>query len=425
MNMNDYDIDDRALDDALRTIDVADRQLDSSQQARKQALLFDILAASTGGSVGAPAAREAAGSVAAEGSGARRGASDSGLARSSDAAEVVPIEAGRARQARRGRRSGARWLIPAAAAAALVGAFALSGLPGDEPAYASWTPDPTPVSGEVLTRAEAACRQGMADSARHVDELPAELRPITRPEEMQTVVAERRGNYLFLAMAAENGSTQQCFFDADKPSRPHGMTGGAATASTPPPTVLAPGELEGSGGGASSGPEGVYEFAVGRVGSDVTGVTVTADGKDVRATVTNGYFAAWWPGKAREANGASPLIRYGVSLRDGTVREDLGSAPGEAPREAPGPREIGLVESGGGVSDKGSVATVAGHVGSEVVGVTLDVGGEKITAEVSDGTFYAEWPAPDSHEAREITYDLTLRDGTVLTGQQPSVGAAQ
>ena len=38
-------------------------------------------------------------------------------------------------------------------------------------------------------------------------------------------------------------------------------------------------------------------LTVGRVGTDVTGVTlVLGDGTSVQATVTNGWYAAWWPG---------------------------------------------------------------------------------------------------------------------------------
>jgi hypothetical protein len=41
-----------------------------------------------------------------------------------------------------------------------------------------------------------------------------------------------------------------------------------------------------------------FRQLAGRVGPDVTGVTlVLADGSTVEATVANGWFAAWWPGR--------------------------------------------------------------------------------------------------------------------------------
>ena len=410
MNTNgfdtEFDIDDRALDDALRALDVADQRLDESQQARKEALLRDLLEPSD-------ALRGAPEDV------TTQGTTDAATAVSgASSASVVPITSRR-------RRSPVRWLLPAAAAAALVGAMVIAGQPGEKAAYASWTPDPTPVSGEVLSRAEAACRAGWTESSSRDTDLPAELRPTTKAEDLATVVAEQRGDYLFLAMAADDGSTTQCFFDAGAPSRPHGMTGGAATASTPPPAVLAPEQIEGSGGGAASGPEGSYAFSVGRVGDEVKGVTVHADGTDVRATVTNGHFAAWWPSKPVQEPAPSPILRFDVTLADGTVRSDVDAGPAAPRVTEPGPRQVGAVTRGGGVSAQGSVATLAGHVGSEVVGVTVDVGGRKVVATVTDGTFSAEWASPLEGSAPPVTFDLTLRDGTVLPGQQPAEGESR
>ena len=430
MNTNGFDIDDRALDDALRALDVADRSLDESQLTRKQALLRDLLTSDALGEVLAgDAPRGGAGksgdttatadTTAAADTTATTSATTSTPA-TSTAAPVVPISAGR-----RGRLSPVRWLIPAAAAAALVGAMVIGGQSGEKAAYASWTPDPTPVTGEVLSRAEAACRAGWSESSSRQADLPPDLRPITKAEDLATVVAEQRGDYLFLAMAADDGSTTQCFFDADDPSRPHGMTGGAATGGTPLSAVLAPEQIEGSGGGAASGPEGSYAFAVGRVGEDVKGVTVHAEGTDVRATVTNGHFAAWWPSKPVQEPAPSQDLRFEVTLADGTVRSDVDAGPGAPRVTEPGPRQVGALSRGGGVSDQGSVATVAGHVGSEVVGVTIDVGGRKVAATVSDGTFSAEWPSPTEGSVPPLTFDLTLRDGTVLTGQQPAEGESR
>ncbi|MDO5697472.1 MAG: hypothetical protein Q4G51_05805 [Dermatophilus congolensis] len=398
MNTNQNHTGDNLLDDALRTLDVADHELTPAQLGRKQTLLRDLLATDS--------------------SGAHRGASGETAAHTD--AHVVPITAAPGRRAERSRRSRARWLLPAAAAAALVGAMVVAGQPGEKAAYASWTPDPTPVSGELLTTAENACRKGVADSASRDDDLPPELRPTTKPEDMATVVAERRGDYLFLAMADGQGSTSQCFFDASDPSKPHGMTGSAATSMSPAPTELGRDGLEGAGGGAASGPEGSYAFAEGRVGSDVTGVTVHADGTAVRATVTNGYFAAWWPIKPVEGVMVSPIITYDVALRDGTVRTDVSGTPGEPAPAAPGPREVGHIERGGGVSDAGEVATAGGHVGSEVTGVTINVEGKQVVATVKDGTFTAEWPSTTAGEVPPITFDLTLKDGTVLKNQQPT-----
>ncbi|QQS00690.1 MAG: hypothetical protein IPK37_18150 [Austwickia sp.] len=41
------------------------------------------------------------------------------------------------------------------------------------------------------------------------------------------------------------------------------------------------------------------------------------------------------------------------------------------------------------------------------------------TAAVENGRFYAEWPARPEGDGSHPTYDLTLRDGTVLRDVKP------
>ena len=47
-------------------------------------------------------------------------------------------------------------------------------------------------------------------------------------------------------------------------------------------------------GGARLPPHG-YGFALGRVGANVESVVMHEDGQDVTATISNGYWSAWWP----------------------------------------------------------------------------------------------------------------------------------
>lgn len=252
--------------------------------------------------------------------------------------------------------------------------------------------------------------------------MPESQQPTTRPEAARTVVAEKRGNYLFLALATADGSTAQCFFDAADPSTVDGMTGGSTTAASPLPKPLSADGLEAAGAGSAGGPEGTYAFTQGRVGTHVTAVTIRSEGHTVQATVTDGYFAAWWPSKPTPAVGPSPIVAYDITLADGRVLTDVPESANAPARPTPGPRQIGLVERGGGVSEKGEVATVAGHVGAEVRGVTINVGGQRIVATVTDGTFRAEWPNPVAAELPDVTYDLTLADGSVLRNQKPVSG---
>lgn len=365
------------LDATLRSLDAAPAQLTDDQLDRKAALLASLVG---------------------------------------HAVPVVDLAGARRRRAGRWARA----LIPAAAAAAVVGMLVLPGSPGTPRAYASWTPQARPVVGDALTRSSAACRAAMADTERGDGGVPPELRPDVRAETARTVVAEQRGDFLFVALATASGATAQCFLRADDPGRVYGTTGSAPTASTPPPRVLAADRIEAEGGGLASGPEGSYAFAQGRVGSEVRAVTLRVDGATVHATVSDGWFAAWWPAPAASGPSPSPNIAYDLTLTSGAVVKD--ADPGLGQGKAPGPREIGRIEAGGGATDQGMVQTVAGHAGSEVVRVTVRVGGTSVSVPVTDGVFTASWPS-EVADAPTPTYDLTLADGTILRGQKPVSGA--
>ncbi|WP_141397214.1 hypothetical protein [Mobilicoccus massiliensis] len=294
-------------------------------------------------------------------------------------------------------------------------ALAVTGRPGDDrPAYASWTAQPQAVDPAALAADEAACRDSLAESLQRLQDGPASERPTTDPSTARTVAAERRGDFVLLAMVTSDGSTQECFFDAGDPGRVRGSTGGVRTASSPAPTTLAPGGLDISDGGQASGPEGTYSFAEGRVGADVRAVTVHAEGRTVQATVSNGHLLAWWPAAATGPLTSQPIISYDVTLQDGRVIANAPNADGIRP---PGPRQVGGIEQGGGAGEDGAaVSTVAGHVGTEVVGVVVHAGDRSIPATVTDGVFHAQWPGGSASD--ELTYDLTLRDGTVLPRQK-------
>jgi hypothetical protein len=79
-------------------------------------------------------------------------------------------------------------------------------------------------------------------------------------------------------------------------------------------------------------------------------------------------------------------------------------------------------------------STTNGQVGPDVVGVTIHAGGRTVQASVADGTYAAWWPGPafdhstpsapigDGGPDPALTYDLTLRDGTVRRDATPTHG---
>ncbi len=391
------------LDDAIRRHDVADATMTPDRIARRDALLTRILAAppadDAAAPVGEPAEPAQAPALLSQAR-ERRGRDTSGApARRSRAVRV------------------ARWALPAAAAAGLAGVLALTGGPST-PAYASWTPRPTPVTGAERQTAETACRANLAESLRTMADVPADQRPTVDPQAVRTVVAERRGDFVFLSMADDRGSTSQCFFEAGDLSQVRGATGGLATAQSAAPVALTPGQVEAGGAGASSGPEGSYAFTTGRVAAGTRAVTIRTGGQTIQASLAGQHFAAWWPQRVLPPNSVNPPIAYDVTTAAGTVVTDARDVLGSQP-PAPGPREIGAIATGGGASQDGSVATVSGRAGAQVASVTVHVDGRTIEAPVTDQVFTAQWPSPATSDPGAMTFDVHLRDGTVLRDQRP------
>jgi hypothetical protein len=82
---------------------------------------------------------------------------------------------------------------------------------------------------------------------------------------------------------------------------------------------------------ADYGADRPASFTEGAVGRGVVGVTIHAGARTITATVRNGRYAAWWPGRAFSdaaaqpsgEGGPEPLLAYDVRLADGTVKRDV------------------------------------------------------------------------------------------------------
>jgi hypothetical protein len=135
----------------------------------------------------------------------------------------------------------------------------------------SWTPAPATLAVDGATDASGPCRSGAAVEA-------------------ETVLAEQRGPFRLL-LHVEGAHVTSCL-----------VAGDAVVASIVGPLVDAP-----SPGGAGASVLGCPGAAIHRddvtviygfAGGDVDAVVVArSDGVDVEATVTDGWWAAWWPGR--------------------------------------------------------------------------------------------------------------------------------
>jgi hypothetical protein len=206
-----------------------------------------------------------------------------------------------------------------AAVAAAVAALSVPRL-GDRAAYASWTPQPSPLA--------AADLDGLAD--RCVAQVSTQHGYGEATRAARVVHGEKRGDYASVSVATPAWSAL-CFRGHDGALR-------NASIMVDPVTAAA---LGGTGVEVQSWPqlrtrEGVCRLMSGHVGSRVTGVDITvraASGehsRTVRATVEDGYFLAWYPEPAAEAdsNTTSLTLRLaGGGTVEGLSAGDLLDAP--------------------------------------------------------------------------------------------------
>jgi len=244
---------------------------------------------------------------------------------------------------RRPRRPVRRVAWGAAAAVTLAGvSVALPLTNGGEPAFASWTAEPAAASDRDAEVLREACLEQVGDS------VGGDGAPEVPSAELATRLTDRRGEWVSVLLTATAPGRYQftvaCLGrlpagSSDGPSEiTHAVTGGGGWAA-PSGDQLVEGpmaELAVGGGPFGMGEQERAATTNGEVGPDVVGVTIHAGGTTVEASVADGTYAAWWPGRifdpaevvADAAPGLpdgepEPLLRYDVTLRDGTVLRDV------------------------------------------------------------------------------------------------------
>ena len=269
----------------------------------------------------------------------------------------------------RRRRSATRWVALAGAAATVTtAAIVLPGMGGDETAYASWTAEPSAVSDADLGKVTSACR---AETGAFLGDLrddpspKAPSVPSLDAKDLPVRIAERRGDWIYLTLV--RSMPDQTVWDV---------------------SCLA--ELPAGSGGKPAHLQ---------------------------------LMTAW---------GGGFTAPSGHELIEGSISE-FGGNDGQSSfsYHAPGPVDGGA----GSIGSKGAyepASSTSGWVGPDVTGVTIHVGDETVEASVEDGTFAAWWPGTvfdrptpmpsdgDGVTMPDIRYDLTLKDGTVLTDIEPT-----
>lgn len=188
----------------------------------------------------------------------------------------------------------------AAVAAAIVSIIGLGA--GTQTAFAGWSASPTvPASGQTAA-AEAAClarvpnasesERARSDGTVHAPVMEALLK--IAPDEWRTVLADTRGSSTMIVLEATKGQAEASCLSGSSASdavMSVGPVGGQ-------PVSVAAGQVQVLSTGNQGAMSGhIFSYIAGRVGANVTGVTIVLQGGDqVSATVANGHFAAWWPG---------------------------------------------------------------------------------------------------------------------------------
>jgi len=134
------------------------------------------------------------------------------------------------------------------------------------PAFAGWQATPTSPAPGQLAQAAQACGQDLGSP----------------------VLTDSRGPYTAAIYAQRNTSAVCLSGDGVSMS---------SSETTSQPVSVAAGQIQFTGGGRKDAAGNELTVADGRIGAGVTAVTFElSDGSSVQATVSNGWYMAWWPG---------------------------------------------------------------------------------------------------------------------------------
>jgi hypothetical protein len=180
---------------------------------------------------------------------------------------------------------------------------------------------------EVKAAGEA-CRTFLSDALPAKAELPARSAGADDGTEAlragvaasRTVLAEQRGDWTFVVMAAPDGTEGSCL------TAQHwtGVWGSGAINAGPAPALDGARDAVSRSLGLDTTSEGGFYTLTGLVGDSVTGVTITVGDVQIEATVTTGRFAAWWPSPATPQDDKSvnpiPAVTLTLTFDDGSTR---------------------------------------------------------------------------------------------------------
>lgn len=202
-------------------------------------------------------------------------------------------------------------LLAVAAVGVVAGgaAWLYAGTVAAPPALAGWSATPHPPA----TAQEKEQAQRCVD---HVASLGYDGGP---RHDFSPALVEIRGDYAYTVLTSPDGHESSCLIPLRPTDTPiQGLSLTAPTDPTPSPgTIVTRGVTE------MDTEDGALFAATGQVGADVDAVHFSVAGRQVEATVSDGRFAAWWPGgRAVLPSFGAPDPDVTITLRDGSTRTD-------------------------------------------------------------------------------------------------------
>ncbi|HEX4484213.1 MAG TPA: hypothetical protein VH081_10540 [Solirubrobacteraceae bacterium] len=218
--------------------------------------------------------------------------------------------------------------LTAAGTAAAVAALVTVGSSA-APAFAGWNATPTAPAPGQLAQAAQSCGQDLGNP----------------------VLTDSRGPYT-AAIYADSTTGDVCLSG-------NGVSM-SSSSSSQAPTSVAAGQIQSNGGGTRDSAGNALTLVDGRTGAGVTAVTIDrSDGSSVQATVSNGWYLAWWPGTVAATNAE-------VATASGTSTVAFPSAPTLSAPACPsgGHCATGYSFGSGGGTHSDEQSTTAVHSGS-------------------------------------------------------------
>ena len=226
------------------------------------------------------------------------------------------------------------------AAAAVAAAATVFLLPGSDTntAYASWTATPQTLATQDRDVAEQECRDTMRGPWYYRKEKDG-----FNADTATLALAERRGD-LVAVLLRDQGPTKDlsgfCVVELKQgASSGKVRDAGSAGALGGPPSIALPNSFVEGSMSQSGDDDELISMVDGPVGENVASLTIHAGEFTIEASLGNGRYAAWWPGRTfvdedpgpSGEGGPEPILTYDVTLKGGTEIKDATSTPPQEP----------------------------------------------------------------------------------------------